>query len=282
MYLAMVLLLMIVLPVGSIAVDWLAGPAHLVPLIGKWFVFWAVGMRLAAAGIKQVADPAFTASRIFGIADPASHVIVRELGFGNLSIGLLGLLTLLLPTWIEPAALAGGVFYGLAGAQHLVQGRRNTKEMSRCLPTFSLSWCWPVTSWPCSSPENARMPFADTDYILYDGECPACRSYMAVAGLRKVRPDLRIIDARKAPDMVAMLRRQGYEINEGMMVSVGGQLFFGADATRLIAQLGKAGGPLRAALLWAIGNAPWSLWLYPRLNWCRRLLLRMLGRKLIA
>lgn len=126
------------------------------------------------------------------------------------------------------------------------------------------------------------MPSAETDYILYDGECPACRSYMAVAGLRKARPELRIVDARQAPELVATLRTQGYEINEGMMVSLGGQLFFGADATRLIAELGKAGGPLRAALLWAIGNAPWSMWLYPKLNWCRRLLLRMLGRKLIA
>lgn len=128
MYLAMVLLLMVVLPAGAVAVDWMNGSPDLVVLIGKWFVFWAVGVRLAAAGIKQVIDPAFTAGRIFGITDPASHVIVRELGFGNLSIGLLGILTILVPGWIAPAAIVGGIFYGLAGVQHIVQGHRNTKE----------------------------------------------------------------------------------------------------------------------------------------------------------
>ncbi len=121
----------------------------------------------------------------------------------------------------------------------------------------------------------------DGDYIIYDGECPACRSYMAVAALRKARPGLEILDARQQPELVARLRRQGYEINEGMMVKLGGRIFFGADATRLIAELGDAGNPLRGFFLWAIGKAPWSAWLYPKLSWGRRLLLRAIGRPLI-
>ena len=38
------------------------GGGGLMPLVGKWFVFWAVGARLFIAGIRQVIQPAFTAA----------------------------------------------------------------------------------------------------------------------------------------------------------------------------------------------------------------------------
>ncbi len=102
--------------------------AGLLFLIGKWFVFWGVGMRLLLTGVRQMANPAFTADTIFGIKDKAAEVIVRELGFGNFAIGLLGAVSLLNREWIIPAAIAGGLFYGLAGAQHLGKGDRNSNE----------------------------------------------------------------------------------------------------------------------------------------------------------
>ena len=65
MYLTSVVLLMLVLPaacvIGQIA--WSAGAADVMPLVGKWFVFWMVGVRLFIAGVRQVAQPQFTAER---------------------------------------------------------------------------------------------------------------------------------------------------------------------------------------------------------------------------
>ena len=130
MYLAVVVLLMGVFPVASILIESVGfhGDAGLVFLIGKWFVFWGVGMRLLLAGVRQMANPAFTADTIFGIKDKAAEVIVRELGFGNFAIGVLGAVSLLNREWVVPAAIAGGLFYGLAGALHLRNGNRNTNE----------------------------------------------------------------------------------------------------------------------------------------------------------
>lgn len=48
-------------------------------LVGKWFIFSAVGLRLFIAGIKQTTDPAFTAKHIFHLDNPESFPIVREL-----------------------------------------------------------------------------------------------------------------------------------------------------------------------------------------------------------
>jgi predicted DCC family thiol-disulfide oxidoreductase YuxK len=126
---------------------------------------------------------------------------------------------------------------------------------------------------------NAEPP---QNYLLYDGECPACRSYLAISRLRELRPDLAVLDARQKPALVAVLCGRGYEINEGMVLALDGRMFFGAEVTRMVALFGEAHPPPRRLLLVAIGAAPWSRWLYPWLNRGRQLLLRMLGRGLIG
>jgi len=116
------------------------------------------------------------------------------------------------------------------------------------------------------------------DYLLYDGDCPACSSYVAIARLRRLHPRLEIMDARHQPALVGELRRLGYEINDGMVVCLGGRIFFGAEATRMVAALGRSRSPWRTAVLALVGAAPWSRTLYPWLNRGRRLLLRLRGR----
>jgi hypothetical protein len=120
-------------------------------------------------------------------------------------------------------------------------------------------------------------------YLLYDGECPACRSYIALTRLRQRFPDIRVLDARREPERVADLRRRGLEINEGMVLSLDGVIHFGPEATRMIAILER---PVAGWASWLtlafIGSAPWSRRLYPLLNAARQLLLRLLGRKLIS
>jgi hypothetical protein len=126
MYFLVIALFMLILPLASIAAEfsWLHTSSDLVALTGKWFAFWGVGMRLGIAGVRQAFNPAFTAQDIFEIDDPRVFPIVRELGFANLALGLLGLLAVL-PHWTQPAALAGGVFFAMAGWKHTVAADRN-------------------------------------------------------------------------------------------------------------------------------------------------------------
>ena len=130
MYIVMIILLLFVLPVGSILAD--VADAHnalaLPFLIGKWFVFWAVGVRLFLAGLRQIIQPQFTAQTIFGIKDDASLPIVRELGFANVASGFLGIVTIFYPGFLFASAIVGAIFYGLAGVQHMTVKGRNTHE----------------------------------------------------------------------------------------------------------------------------------------------------------
>jgi hypothetical protein len=128
MYYVLVAAFMLVLPVGSIAFEAarLGTPVGAV-LVAKWFVFWSVGCRLLLAGFKQIVDPRFTAN-ILGTRSEDALVVVRELGFSNVALGLLGVLSLFKPEWRLGAALAGGVFYAFAGGMHVLNGKRNVLE----------------------------------------------------------------------------------------------------------------------------------------------------------
>jgi hypothetical protein len=132
MYFASVFFLLLVFPIASIAAEtlWLRDGVGLMFLIGKWFVFWGVGVRLLLTGIRQVVQPQFTAERIFNIKGPAANDIVREVGFGNLALGALGLASLVQSAWLVPAAIVGGLYYGLAGSGHMLRSDRNFNEQT--------------------------------------------------------------------------------------------------------------------------------------------------------
>jgi len=132
MYIALIILLVVISPALSVAIEASAShhTASIFALAAKWFVFWAVGVRLFAAGVRQVLQPAFTARDIFEMQSSESYPIVREVGFGNLAIGTLGLCSLYRPGWILPAAVAGGLYFGLAGFLHAFRRDKNTMEQT--------------------------------------------------------------------------------------------------------------------------------------------------------
>ena len=74
----------------------------------RWFVFWALGIRLFTAGLMQLFLPDFTAGML-QLPDSA-YIVVNELGIANLMLGLTGVGTLFWPSWRKPAAFAAGFF----------------------------------------------------------------------------------------------------------------------------------------------------------------------------
>ena len=127
MYAAIVVLLMLVLPISSVVVNryFLHSNAGIPLMIGRWFVFWGVGSRLVSAGARQVMNPRFTAERILGLKTSEPWLVVRELGFANIAIGTVACGSICAPTWLTASAVAGAIFYGLAGTNHLLQKNRN-------------------------------------------------------------------------------------------------------------------------------------------------------------
>jgi Family of unknown function (DUF6790) len=133
MYVVIVIALMLVLPLICIVSQMPLQHGGLtlavaLPIIAKWYVFWAVGVRLGLAGLRQIIQPRYTAETILGIKSPDSLILVRELGFANTAIGSAGLGSLLASSWITPVALTGAIFYGLAGINHCFHRNRNALQ----------------------------------------------------------------------------------------------------------------------------------------------------------
>lgn len=129
MYLAVVLLTMLVLPLGSIAAEhWVHPALPLLALAGRWFVFWGVGARLALAGTRQLLQPSFTARQIFGATGDEVLVLIQELGVANVAAAIVALASLAVPTFVLPSALYATVFYGVAGVRHVAVRHRSANE----------------------------------------------------------------------------------------------------------------------------------------------------------
>jgi hypothetical protein len=131
MYLFIVIALMLALPLISIVAQIaltdqsaLHGASTLL-IVAKWYVFWAVGVRLSLAGLRQIIQPRYTAETILGFKGAEALFFVRELGFANVAMGSVGIASLLAPSWVTPAALLGAIYYGLAGINHCLHKDRN-------------------------------------------------------------------------------------------------------------------------------------------------------------
>ena len=129
MYIAIVVLLMFMLPLGSASIEHaLPGAAPFMALIGKWFVFWAAGVRLMLAAVRQLFQPEFTARQIFKIEGADAFPLVREIGAANFALGAVGVASLLRPDFVLPVAIAAAIFYGIAGVRHLLETGRSVNE----------------------------------------------------------------------------------------------------------------------------------------------------------
>ncbi|MGO8914394.1 MAG: DUF6790 family protein [Stellaceae bacterium] len=129
MYVTIVVLTMFLLPAAAIPADYTLHP-HAAPLvlIGKWFVFWGVGVRLGLAGLRQFFQPAFTAKQIFHTDSDEALPLVRELGIANLATGVVGIASLAAPSFVLPVAILAGIFYGVAGVRHISERGRSQNE----------------------------------------------------------------------------------------------------------------------------------------------------------
>jgi hypothetical protein len=128
-YLLIISALMLLLPAGScIAEALLRGAPLSIALAAKWFVFWSVGVRLLSAGAKQIWQPEYTARAILKLKSDDALLVIRELGFANVAMGSLGMASLVFSAWRPAGALVGGVFYGLAAVNHIMQAHRGRLE----------------------------------------------------------------------------------------------------------------------------------------------------------
>ena len=80
---------------------------------------------------------------------------------------------------------------------------------------------------------------SETVYLIYDGECPICSYAATVIRLRESVGALEIINARKNHQLVEEAKKQGYDLDEGIVVKYQGASYYGKDVMHILAMLGS-------------------------------------------
>lgn len=117
--------------------------------------------------------------------------------------------------------------------------------------------------------------------LVYDRECPACNFYCLVVKIRASVGDLRIVDARENSEVLHEITAQGLDIDQGMVLKMGDQLYYGSDAIHALALIGSRSGIFNRINYWVFKSKTISSILYPVLRSLRNLLLKILGKSKI-
>lgn len=128
---------------------------------------------------------------------------------------------------------------------------------------------------PAETPSNEL-------WIVYDGACPFCSSYVLLYRLREAGIEVHLVDAREAHPIVDETRRLGLDLDRGMAVRSGGRFYHGAEAINLLAILGSGETVFNRLNRLLFRHPNWARRLYPVLVRGRLITLRMMKRRLIG
>ena len=114
--------------------------------------------------------------------------------------------------------------------------------------------------------------------LVYDKECPMCDAYCRMVRIREAAGDLELFDARDGGPIIDDLTARGLDIDEGMVLIAGDELYYGSDAIHALSLLSSRSGIFNRLNYRIFRSKRVSGLLYPVLRSGRNLLLRLLGR----
>ncbi|MCO4759734.1 MAG: DUF393 domain-containing protein [Oceanospirillaceae bacterium] len=114
--------------------------------------------------------------------------------------------------------------------------------------------------------------------LIYDKECQACDNYCQVVRIRETVGKLRLIDARENSDVLEEITALGLDIDQGMVLKLDGQIYYGSDAIHALALISSRSGLLNRLNYYLFRSKRLSHVFYPMLRFFRNVLLKMLGK----
>lgn len=114
--------------------------------------------------------------------------------------------------------------------------------------------------------------------VVYDKQCPACDYYCNLVRIKESVGRLVLVDARNGGPVMDEITARGLDIDQGMVVKIGDELYYGPDAIHVLALMGTNRGFFNRVAYWSFRSRAVSRVVYPALKSCRNLLLKMLGK----
>lgn len=114
--------------------------------------------------------------------------------------------------------------------------------------------------------------------LVYDEECPVCSNYCRVLRIREGVGRLTIINARDDSEIMAHITDQGFDIDQGMVLKMGNEFYYGSDAIHALALISSRSGVFNRLNYWIFKSRILSRIFYPVLRFLRNILLKILGK----
>ena len=114
--------------------------------------------------------------------------------------------------------------------------------------------------------------------LIYDKECPACHFYCQLARIRATVGKLKLVNAREPGPAMTKITAAGLDIDQGMVLIIGSEMYYGADAIHMLSMLSTRSGVFNRLTYRVFQSQRVSEFLYPLLRLCRNLLLKILRR----
>ena len=114
--------------------------------------------------------------------------------------------------------------------------------------------------------------------LVYDKECPACNNYCQLIRIKESLGELNIVNARDDSEVMTDITERGLDIDQGMVLIIGEQMYYGAEAIHKLALMSTRLGIFNRVNYWIFRSGTLSRVLYPILKFFRNLLLKMLGK----
>lgn len=115
-------------------------------------------------------------------------------------------------------------------------------------------------------------------WLIYDGDCPLCSRYVRYVRLRDTVGKVHLINAREGGPLVDEMAAGGLDLNEGMVLKMGGRYYHGADCIHALAMLSSPSNTFNRINAAIFRSPTLSRMLYPVLRVGRIAVLRALGR----
>lgn len=114
--------------------------------------------------------------------------------------------------------------------------------------------------------------------LVYDKECPLCHAYCRMTRIRESLGKLVLQDAREQSAVLDEITALGWDIDQGMVLKVEDELYYGPDAINVLAMMSSRSGIFNRLSYWTFKSKRLSRFLYPIMKSVRNLLLKILGR----
>ncbi|MBT8131391.1 MAG: DUF393 domain-containing protein [Gammaproteobacteria bacterium] len=117
--------------------------------------------------------------------------------------------------------------------------------------------------------------------LVYDQQCPFCDAYCRLVRVRSAAGELELVDARQGGPVVDRITARGWDVDEGMVLIVADQMYYGSDAIHALALMSTRTGFFNRLNYLIFRSGPLARLLYPLLRTGRNLALKLLRRSRI-